>query len=133
VIRIETVLKLKTKISRKGKSKLNEITAARISELLSLQLPWRKTTSAQYKDCPHEYIIRERCDDVSAWDEFAALVKTYGTMRTWRNHCFRYLTFDGMIYWIDRPVLNRSLECSLKNAGWPSKPSQARILSRFGN
>jgi hypothetical protein len=35
------VLKFKTKISRKGKSKLDKIIAARISELLSLQLPWR--------------------------------------------------------------------------------------------
>ena len=66
------MVKFKTKISRTGKTKLDEITAVRISELLARQLPWRKTTSAQYKDCPHEYIIRERCDDVSAWDEFAA-------------------------------------------------------------
>jgi hypothetical protein len=131
--RIETVLKSKKKVSRKGESKLDEITSARISELLSLELPWRKTTSAQYKDCPHEYIIREWCNDVSVWDEFATLVKNHGTMRTWRNHRFRYLTFEGMIYWIDEPVLNRSLECSLENGGWPTKSSQARILTRFGD
>ena len=133
IIGIEIVLKFKTKISRKRKSNLDESTAARISELLSLQLPWRKTTSARYKDCPHEYIIREHCGNVPAWDELAALVKKYGTLRPWRNRRYRFLSFNGMIYWVARPVLNRSLECSLENGGWPNKLSQARILARFGN
>ena len=129
----EIVSKFKPKISRKGKSQLDESTAARISKLLSLPLPWRKTTSARYKDCPHEYIIREHCSNVAAWDELAAFVKEHGTMRPWRNRRYRFLSFNGMIYWIARPVLNRSLECSLENGGWPTKLSQARILARFGN
>jgi hypothetical protein len=109
---------------------LDENAAARIRELLSLKLPWRKTTSARYKDCPHEYIIR---DDVPAWDELAALVKEYGTVHTWRNHRYQFLSFDGMIYWIDRPALNRTFECALENGGWPGERSQARILARFGS
>jgi len=111
---------------------MDEKTAARMRQLLSLKLPWRKTTYSRYKNCPHEYIIREHGRDISAWDELAALVKKYGTMRTWRKHDYRFLSFSGMIYWIDRPALNRTLECALENGGWPSKQIQARILATFG-
>ena len=38
------------------------------------------------------------------------------TLRAWRMHTYRFPSFNGMIYWIDPPALNRPLECALETA-----------------
>jgi DNA-binding XRE family transcriptional regulator len=101
-------------------------------------LPWKTVTAAEYDDCPHQYVTRgvdrgRSGIPAKQFDALAKLIKKHGTMRTWRGHRYRYLSQpDGMVYWNMAFIINRSLECSLENDGWPSKESQKKIRERFG-
>src|SRR5262245_33713452 len=101
------------------------------------KLPWKKTTAKEYQDCPHEYVTR-RLDRgpsgvrTDVFDTLAKRIKTHGVMRNWRGKRFKYFSSGGYVYWHMGFIINRSLEESLENDGWPSKKSQAKIQARFG-
>jgi hypothetical protein len=89
---------------------------------------WTPTTSANYKDCPHSYIIKFKTGP--EWDYFANLIKVCGEMRTWiapwGQKCrYRYLIIDGMAYWVDWPALNRAAASTLEPLPGPSVPVPA--------
>ena len=94
----------------------NEIELARG---IIAQARWKQTSSPQYRDCPHSYIIAHRCGP--EWKQLADLITMYGEYRMWRKYRFKYLFLDGEIFWVDFPALNRAPEASLDNGGWPRK------------
>ena len=94
------------------------------------ELTWEKASSAQYKDAPHEYAVRDK-NPKAAWDELAKLIKQHGEYRKWRTVKFKYFIHDGYAYWIVGIIINRTYEDSLENGGYPSKETRAKISKRF--
>ena len=56
-------------------------------------------------------------------------------LRTWRGNRYRFLTVkegkEEMIYWHMGFIINRTLECSLENDGYPSKATLKKIRRHF--
>ena len=98
-------------------------------ELLGSFPGWQRTRAPQYRNCPHEYVVRKWCHNPERWDEFAGLVKQYAERKVWRKiDRWKYLFLDGFIYWICEDVLNRTGEHALCNGGWPSEDEQKLVM-----
>jgi hypothetical protein len=82
-------------------------------EVLRPDLPWKPASSARYKNAPHSYIIYHWKDLAETWKRGSDLIKKYGETRAWHGHKYKYLVFDGMVYWVDWPALNRAEEATL--------------------
>lgn len=95
---------------------------------------WKRTSAPQYRNCPHEYVVREWCADPKQWDAFARLVDRHGERRVWRKiDRWKYLFLDGFIYWICEDVLNRTGEQALCNEGYPSEDEQKLVMQVLDN
>ena len=103
-------------------------------EILSRDLPWQKARSSRYRTCPHEYIISDWTgskDCRQAWQKLALIIEACGEYRTWRYHRIKFLSLDGLIYWLDPPALNRTGEHALDNGGFPDREALNAIQDRF--
>jgi hypothetical protein len=90
-------------------AKGSALTIARANELRKIirEAHWKASTSSRYKTAPHQYIIAT--DSGPEWKLFADNIATYGEMRSWRGHHFKYSIVDDYCYWVMFPVLNRAL------------------------
>ncbi len=58
--------------------------------------PWRKATSAPFRDAPHSYVIFFWAK--RPWKFFAHKIRKYGVYRTWRGHRYKYLVLDNEVF-----------------------------------
>jgi hypothetical protein len=93
--------------------KHKSVTIARANELRKIirDAAWKTSTSERYKTAPHQYIIATNSGP--EWKFFADNIATYGEIRSWRGHRYKYLVVDEYCYWVMFPVLNRALVDSL--------------------
>jgi len=70
---------------------------------------WKSSTSDEYKDAPHSYIIyfKDSKAHHPGWKFFAECIRLHGTMRKWRKSQFKYLIVDSYAYWVCWPAVNR--------------------------
>ena len=101
-----------------------QITMDEVTELRSIiaAAPWKSSTSPEYKDAPHSYIIKHTAGP--GWERLADLIKHCGVYRTWRGNRMKYLILDGKCYWVMWPVLNRAEASTLDGFEiWGTVPS----------
>jgi hypothetical protein len=101
-----------------------QITPDEVAEVRSIvaAAKWKFSTSEEYKDAPHSYIIKQSSGP--EWDRLAFLIKHTGVYRTWRGNRMKYLVLDGKCYWIMWPVLNRAEASTLDGYEiWGTVPS----------
>src|SRR5262245_48859826 len=63
------------------------------TDQVAAKLPWKKTTSKEFKSCPHEYVTRgldrgKAGIPTDVFDALARVIKTHGVMRNWRGKRF---------------------------------------------
>jgi hypothetical protein len=94
-------------------------------------LEWRKASMPFYWSCPHEYIVRKKSCRTKDYDFIEKLIAKHGKKAQWRKRRNTFLFLDGLIYWVDEPVINRTDERSLLNGGYPPRNVLAQIRERF--
>jgi hypothetical protein len=89
--------------------KITDAELAEVRDIIS-RVQWTHSTSPEYKDAPHSYVIKFRPLGITEreWCRLEYLTKHTGVVRSWRKYRFKYLIVDDYCYWVIWPVFNRA-------------------------
>src|SRR5260370_35566000 len=73
--------------------------------------PWRKATSAPYRDAPNSYVIFFWAK--RPWKFFAHKIRKYGVYRTWRGHRYKNIVLANEVFWASLPALTEDKTAKL--------------------
>jgi hypothetical protein len=95
-----------------------------------------RTTASGAVGCAFEprraqCVVRKRSCCKKDYDFIEKLIAKHGKQAQWRKHRYTFLLVDGLVYWVDEPVINRTDKRSLMNGGYPAPDVLAQIRKRF--
>ena len=70
---------------------------------------WTQSTSPEYVDWPHSYIVRDKLSytKMSTFDYFAWWIIHHGTLGCFYQSTNYYWEYDGWVYWAMDTIINR--------------------------
>lgn len=73
------------------------------------EVTWTRSTSPQYAEWPHSYIVREKLPytKTSTFDYFAWWIVHHGSLGRFYNTTNYYWEHDGWVYWAMDNIINR--------------------------